>query len=121
MYKEYKLNKKQILDEVKKEEEKFNKTLEKGLNIFGKVRFAYQALTREKIYTSYSDSTQNYKASEKRENINPEVMVGMGYQFSKGVGLNLAYNTIISTSHSTYLRYNPSFNGVLLSLEYKLG
>jgi len=37
IYDDYKLNKKIILEELEKEEEKFNKTLEKGLNVFKKL------------------------------------------------------------------------------------
>ncbi len=37
IYDDYKFNKKQILDELQKEEEKFNLTLEKGLNLFQKI------------------------------------------------------------------------------------
>jgi len=36
-YEHLQKNKKQILEELKKEEQKFEKTLEKGLNIFGKI------------------------------------------------------------------------------------
>ncbi len=72
-YKELKQNKKHILEELKKEEEKFNKTLENGLNIINRIMKNQKMISGKDaflLYQSYGFPIELTKEIAKEEGIN---------------------------------------------------